>query len=240
MNHHPPEQDSSYETETEIIQSDFPASDITAEKNLWHIFKISFSLPKRVFNIASTASFFAIVLCYTIFGQNSSQEIRADLLTWADKGFSFSVGILGFLVAGVAIFTAANDVSLFTHLARVKHKKSGVSYLKYNFVALMYVFIVYIFLAFLCFIIQILNDMNPFWDTLIAFIFRTHPNSEVIAEIMNRFAYLSLSTLIFYCLLLLKTFIFDIYALIMVSIRWNFEEEDKRKKETQGNDGHNN
>jgi hypothetical protein len=218
----------------EVIESDFPATDITAEKNLWQILKISFVLPKRLFNIYSTSAFLIIILCYAFWGGDSSSEIREELLLWAERGFSFSVGILGFLVAGVAIFTAANDVSLFTNLARIKHKKSKVSYLKYNFVALMYVFIVYLLLAFACFIVQVIDDMNPFWDSLIILLFIPFPNLRfdvnLIASFMNRLGYVIISTFFFYCLLLLKTFIFDIYALVMVSIRWSFQKEEDRKK----------
>lgn len=214
----------------EFIESDFPASDITAEKNLWQILKISFLLPKRIFNIASTASFLIVVLIYALLSQDSTQGARDQLLMLAERGFSFSVGILGFLVAGVAIFTAANDISLFTHLARVRHRPSGVSYLKYNFVALMYVFIVYISLAFFCFFVQILDSMSDVFDEFTVFLVQiltgTEMGSEKIFRFINKFSYALLSTLFFYCLLLLKTFIFDLYALIMVNIRWSFEGEE--------------
>jgi len=216
-----------------LIESDFPATDITAEKNLWQILKTSFLLPKRIFNIVSTASFFVVVSCYALLSQDSSWEARNQLLSWAEKGFSFSVGILGFLVAGVAIFTAANDVSLFTHLARVRHRQSGVSYLKYNFIALMYVFIVYILLAFLCFLVQALASMSDVFDKLLISLIYIFPRVQIDADVtfrlVNKFSYALLSTLFFYCLLLLKTFIFDLYALIMVNIRWNFEKEEDEK-----------
>ncbi len=217
----------------EFIESDFPASDITAEKNLWQILKISFLLPKRIFNIASTVSFLIVVLIYALLSQDSTQGSRDQLLTLAERGFSFSVGILGFLVAGVAVFTAANDASLFTHLARIKHRKSGVSYLKYNLIALMYVFIAYISLAFACFIIQILADIGDVFERIMIFFFDAFLISEInvdsIFYFTNKVCYAFLSTLFFYCLLLLKTFIYDLYALIMVNIRWNFEkEEDER------------
>lgn len=214
----------------EFIESDFPASDITAEKNLWQVLKISFLLPKRIFNIASTVSFLIVVLIYALLSQDSNQEARDQLLMLAERGFSFSVGILGFLVAGVAVFTAANDTSLFTHLARVRHRPSGVSYLKYNFVALMYVFIVYMALAFFCFFVQVLGSMSDVFDELTVFLIYvltgTEIGSEKIFLFINKFTYALLSTLFFYCLLLLKTFIFDLYALIMVNIRWSFEKEE--------------
>lgn len=234
MIHHPPEPEpNNSDSSVELIDSDFPASDITSEKNLWQILKLSFLLPKRGFNIVSTIAFFISLLIYAFFTNDSPGEIREVILVWAERGFSFSIGILGFLVAGVAIFSAANDVRLFTHLARVKHKSSGVSYLKYNLIALMYVFIVYLFLAFLCFVVQIVSDTSLFWNFLILRFSRSFFGLEIneilLAGLVNKATYVALSTLFCYCLLLLKTFIFDLYALIMVNIRWNFESEENQK-----------
>ncbi|MEM6839759.1 MAG: hypothetical protein AAF609_23345 [Cyanobacteria bacterium P01_C01_bin.120] len=228
MTHNPLEEERyGNDSRLEPIQSDIPASDITREKNIWQLLKSSSVLPKSKFNLIATASFFSITVLYVIFSHESVIVLKQNSLNWAERGFSFSTGILGFLVAGLAIFTAVNDVRIFTSMSRVRHR-SGLSYLKYNFLSLMYVFILYLGLAFTCFTFQVFGEDGGIGSALIAFAESVFSGFDALIakSVIIRCSIVILYTLFFYCLMLLKTFIFDIYHLMMTNIRWNAEEEN--------------
>ena len=51
----------------------------------------------------------------------------------ADAGFTFTTAILGFLIAGFAIFASITKPGVFILLAKLDHKKEGVSRLQFIF-----------------------------------------------------------------------------------------------------------
>lgn len=242
MNPNPPpdpwnrgnQSDSSTENSLSSIEESqsVPIQEITSEKNISQILWKSRRLPKDYFNILSSISLFVALTFYVSFGQRTLPELALDVNQWAVTGFSLATGILGFLIAGLAIFSAVSDLSLFTNMARVKHP-SGLSYLKYNFITLMYVFAVYLLLALSSFFIQLFSQPNgplSFFLYSLAILFQGL-NLELIKSIIIKSTFVFLLTLFFYSLMLLKNFIFNIYHLIMVIVRWEAEREESRKDE---------
>jgi len=174
---------------------------ITAEKSLWQVFIVSTDLPRDRFAFGATVVFFLVLTVCTLFGYKSPLQIQADLLLWAGNGFLFGVGGLIFVVTGI-LLTASSSESLLIAFSQVKHKKSGHSYLKYNLVTLMYAAIVYLTLAVMSFFIYVFGGFTV---------------------VISKLIYLGLLTLIFYSLMVLKTYIFNIYAVIMARVRFAVE-----------------
>lgn len=207
-------------------------NEITSEKNIFQLVWKSRKLPKDTFNLISSLSLFFVLTIYVILGDRSTPNLIEDIRKISDLGFSFSTSILGFLVAGLAIFGAISDLSLFTNMARVRHSASGMSFLKYNFITMMYVFAIYLFLASLCFFILIFSQpAGPlsFFIGIIDNLF-TCLNYEFLKEFFVKITFVFIATLTFYSLLLLKNFIFNIYHLFMVTVRWAAEQEEHAER----------
>ncbi len=204
----------------------FDSEDITKEIGLLDVYKASRSrLKKNKINIFSTLAVFIMLTIYAFFSNESSVSLLEKLRNWAEMGFSFSAGILGFLIAGFAIFATVSDKKLFTTMARTEHKKSGLSYLKHNFFALMYVFIAYLGFAILCLLVQLLGGASGFISIMIELI-ASNRDFLIIKSFLAGIGIVVVGTWFFYSLMLLQTFIFNIYHIVMTSIRWEVDKDN--------------
>ena len=206
----------------------FSSSEITSEKNLFQVFRKSLKLPKSTFNILSTASFVVVMILYVSLSERAIELTIKDVYELSILGFNLSSSILGFLIAGLAIFVAVNDLSIFVDMAKINHP-SGLSYLKYNFITLMYVFMVFITLALFCFLIQALGKPYGVVSLLLLFLKKLFEclDTNFIKGVLSKITLVLISGWIFYAILLLKTFIFNIYHLFMAIIRWEIERSDE-------------
>lgn len=209
----------------------FDSSEITSEKNLLQVFRKSFKLPKSTFNIASTTSFVVVMILYVSFSRRDIELTIKDVYELSILGFNLSASILGFLIAGLAIFVAINDLSIFVNMAKINHP-SGLSYLKYNFITLMYVFIIFISLALFCFLIQVLGQPYGVISSILVFlkILFECLDINILRDTIVKITLVLVSGWIFYAILLLKTFIFNIYHLSMTIIRWESDRIDERSQ----------
>jgi len=205
----------------------FNSDDITKEIGLLDIYRASRSkLPINKINIFSTLAIFAMLTVYAVASTESSISLLEKMRKWAEMGFSFSVGILGFLIAGFTIFATVSDKSLFVAMAKVKHEKSGFSYLKYNFFALMYVFIAYLGLSILCLLIELLGGSSGFISIIIKLVAGEH-YFLMIKRFLAGAGVVVVGTWLFYSLMLLQSFIFNIYHIVMTAIRWEIENNNQ-------------
>ena len=62
-----------------------------------------------------------------------SSSVISTVRLWAEAGVVFATGILGFLLAGFAIFASVTKADLFIVLANIRHKDTEISRLKYVF-----------------------------------------------------------------------------------------------------------
>ena len=113
------------------------------EKNLWQIYRASWQISDSKFNwfvgIASLVFFTA----YAVLAPDVN-GMHAMLLKLAEIGFNAAVSILGFLIAGFTIFGSLAKPELLLTMLRFTEKKSGLSYLKYNFFTLIRTFIYFL------------------------------------------------------------------------------------------------
>lgn len=205
----------------------FNPDDITKEIGLLDIYKASRSrLPSNKINNLSTLAIFVMLIVYAVASTESSVSLLETTRKWAEVGFSFSAGILGFLIAGFTIFATVSDKSLFITMAKVRHEKSGLSYLKYNFFALMYVFIAYLGFAILCLLIQLLGGTSGFISIMTKLISGKKYFLET-KRILTSISIVVVGTWFFYSLMLLQSFIFNVYHIVMTAIRWEVEKDNQ-------------
>lgn len=204
--------------------------DLTKERNLYDIYRQARKLRGSRYNQIFTLVIFLLLSLYAFFSSKSTSDLAQEVRTWSDLGFSFSTTILGFLIAGFTIFATVSDPSLFTAMARIMHK-SGLSYLKYNFFTLMNVFILYIFFSIFCLLIKLFAGTSGIISILLSFMFDNPSLLGLSKRILVSIGLIGVGTWFAYLLLLLQSFIFNTYYIVMTSIRWELEKEDRNTKE---------
>jgi hypothetical protein len=192
---------------------EFNPSEITKEIGLLDVYKASRSnLPRNRINDFSTLIVFSGLLTYSFASHESNFILAEKVRKWSELGFSFSSGILGFLIAGFTIFATVSD-------------KSGLSYLKYNFFSLMYVFIAYLGFAMLCLLVILFGSNSGLVSIMVNLLL----NSIYLLTIKRCLictGIVVLGTWFFYSIMLLQSFIFNIYHIVMTAIRWEFEKDN--------------
>lgn len=202
------------------------AKEITQEKSLYDIFKKSLKMQYNRFNLLVLFLSLVVLICYCLYTDDSSYSIIKKVRWMSDIGMSFVANILGFLVAGFTIYATITDKNLFVHMSKIEHPKYKISYLKYSLFNFMYVFVIYISFLMFCFAIRILFDSHGTIPTLLKL---NHLHSPAIKGIGVKGLFILLGVWITYLILLLKSFAFNIYHVVTVSIRWEYENQLKSK-----------
>jgi len=216
---------------TDSFSSDQQAvlDDLLKEKNLSAIYKESRKIPFSKSNIFAGLFVWGIVTYHSSMTSNFD-SIANQLLSLASIAFSTSIGLLGFLLAGFSFFATIFDKSLFFQMAKISHDKSGLSYLKYNFFTFMRVFCEYLVFSIISLLLIAFCQNNSFcrqwiFDTLSnmnwhhRLRFLAAPDIFCISMIFGLFC-----GSFVYLIMQLKSFIFNIYHVVMTNIRWSLEE----------------
>ena len=197
--------------------------DLLREKSLWAVYVRSRSIPFSWLNNAAgviVAIAIGVASCWSASMANVADHLSALSVL----AFNTSISLLGFLLAGFSFFATVSDKSMFCRMAEVQHKESGLSYLKYNFYVFMRVFFEYSVVAVVSFLLAVI--LQPDSGTRIVLtrllddILPTRAGiwvlSGALGLLAGSFAYL---------LLQLKSFIFNVFHVVMTSIRWALEDE---------------
>jgi hypothetical protein len=149
----------------------------------------------------------------------------------ADIGFSLTTAILGFLIAGFAVFASITKPDVFVLLAKLTHTKGGISRLHFMFFNFLLVFIHFLFfLAMSIFIKLMFHQGGPLSDG-IQRIFAMSPKYTPYA-LSTVFAFFA-AWLVF-LLMLLKSFIWNLYQSVLVTIGVEAEMIEQRHKQQTG------
>lgn len=205
------------------------AADITKEKNLWDVYllcrKISISTPHLCIMLA--AIIFLIINSFVI--EENLSHLLSDIRNWSTVGFNFAVTTLGFLIAGFTIFATLSKPDMFLTMMAIPHRETKMPTLKYNFMAFMKVFISFIACTFIYLFVILFCQTNGIAGNVIQLL----PYNEEIKSIVIKTTYCIIGVSLIYLVLVVKTFIFNIYAIVMHSIRWELHlklTEAKRNK----------
>jgi len=199
--------------------TEFDPAELTKERNLLDIYRQSRKITSSGFNQVASAIVLCLLLTYVLASSNV-HVIARNVRELADLGFNFTVGILGFLLAGFTIFATVSKTKLLKTMAVTQHKESGLSYLKYSFFAFMKVFIVYLAFATLCLLIKIIGGPEGPVTLLITWM----PSGvRTLKRVVASISLIVVGTWFFFLLMVLKSFIFNVYHIVMTAIRWEFE-----------------
>ncbi|MBQ0714196.1 MAG: hypothetical protein KBT52_01970 [Paraperlucidibaca sp.] len=192
-------------------------------KSLFDIFKASKGIKPNKFNIYFLSIFMAFSILDLIVSQYTANDLANITRGVAEVGLNLTVGLLGFLVAGFAIFASITTPKLSIFMASKINPESGVSYLLHSYFNFINVFIFYFIAVAIFFSIIIFGRDGGLAERLVCY-FNLRP--EYIFCIIC-FAYLAAVASCVYSGLLLKSFVYNIYHSIMTALRYEVTFQKK-------------
>jgi hypothetical protein len=205
--------------------------DLLAEKKLLDVFKKSLRLPRSKFNLFSTVLAIVLLTIHVSYSTQSRLDLHNAVRAAAANGFSLSLGLLGFLIAGLTILSSVSSSGLVVHMANTEYKNSGISYLKYNYFGLVSVFIWYLIFAFCCMAITVFGAQGSALSAIINAL-GCDSWTPLAKDFLAKGAFILIYSFQFYLLLQLKSFVFNVYHISMTSARW-MQEQDAKKNLTR-------
>jgi hypothetical protein len=151
----------------------------------------------------------------------SDNVLLSDVRKWAEMGFSFSITTLGFLIAGFTIFATLSKPKMMLAMMDHIHPETNLPTLKYNFFAFMKVFIAYVVVSIIYLLVILFGQPDGFATNLVEVL----PHHKCIRSSLIKVSYVVVGGSFVYLLLLLKTFVFNIYTIVMNSLRWEYHED---------------
>ncbi|WP_073579559.1 hypothetical protein [Vibrio quintilis] len=198
----------------------FEDKELTSEKSLWDVYKLSRRILPGKFQVIF------VLLTMLALGVNAfvlvvdDSVILRDVRKWSEYGFNFSITTLGFLIAGFTIFATLSKPQMMLAMMEHTNKETGLRTLKYNFFTFMKVFIAYIAISIVYLLVIILGQADGFIPNFVALL----PNGDCVKSILIKVSYALIGSSFVYLLLLLKSFVFNIYAIVMNFLRWEYHE----------------
>lgn len=207
---------------------DFDSSDILQEKSLFAIWQKCRRLPRNWFNVVTTLLVVVLLTGHVVLTRNTTSELAQSVRDICDTGLNFSASILGFLLAGFTIFATMTRPDLMIRMAKKRHEGSNLSYLKYNYFALMEVFILYAVFVALCFLVKLFLGKG----SGICHLINEHTVDSVqVRYWLVRIAYVFIGTSFIYLILALKSFIFNVYHIVMTGLKWEMWQQEQKEKD---------
>ncbi|PSU95292.1 hypothetical protein C0W35_06780 [Photobacterium kishitanii] len=200
----------------------FNPNALTEEKSLWDIYKKAFIIFPNKLQIVIVL---AVVTCLSINAfalEMNTAILLSDVRGWASFGFNFAITTLGFLIAGFTIFATLTKPDMMLAMMDHTKKEYNLPTLKYNFFVFIKVFISYLFFAVVYVLAMLLGQKGGFLSNVIELI----PNSLCVKIVLIKVSYVVIGSSFIHLLLQLKSFIFNIYMIVMNMLRWEHREKN--------------
>jgi hypothetical protein len=203
-------------------------SDLTREKTLLALWLTSFKFRQPRFNFV-IASLVAMVLAsYCLLSWDQPQTLMAAFRKIEGTGFSFATSILGFLVAGFTVFVTVIRIDMFLMMAKMQKGTTGESHLKYNLSAFIVTFVHYTSYIFVCLMVELFLQPSGL-GTVVFSNALEHPALAPLLPTVYRVCATALlvgfGTWTVYLVLLLKSFIYNVYQVTTTSVRYEWEHQ---------------
>lgn len=199
-----------------MADEDLTPKALLAEKSLWDIYKQSRKIPFNKFNVVCTLSVFILVtIQYCMLTDPLSLKLQ-EIRNLAFFGLTTSATILGFLLAGFTIFATISQPDLLVAMSAHRHSESQLSYLKHNFFIFIRVFIYYLAYTVGCLLILIFGIKSGLMHKIVEYF----PIRYAMKEWLIGAAYVFLYAGMFYLIMQLKSFIYNVFHAVMTAIRW--------------------
>lgn len=202
------------------MKYNFKPSELTKEKHLWDVYLLYRRVKPSPFNVCVVLAVYALLLANSFCLEKDVAVLLNAVRNWASMGFNFAITTLGFLIAGFTIFATLGKPEMYLTMMDHTNKETGLPTLKYNFVLFMGVFIAYIFFAFAYASVMFFGQKGGLFSNMLRLSGMGAPAIEYIIKV----SYSLTGASVVFLLLLLKTFVFNIYSIVMNSLRWEHLE----------------
>jgi hypothetical protein len=178
-------------------------------------------------------STFLIGICcasYLSWVRPGGGEAGALLKEILKLGISLVPSILGFLIAGFTVFVTITKPGVFSAMAKKEYAKSGQSYLKYNLSAFMLAFSHYVAYLGLCVFLVYFGQPNGPLIQIAKWLSSLGTcNSSASYNALVSACAVAFACWTWYLVMLLKSFIYNVYQVVVTSVRWELEDEGRLK-----------
>ncbi|WP_130928778.1 hypothetical protein [Pseudomonas sp. Sample_20] len=199
-----------------MINDDLSAKALTEEKSLWAVYLRARRIPFNSFNIWTTIAVVGLVTAQYCVLEISLDEKLKIVREFSSIAMGIVVSVLGFLLAGFTIFATISQPDMLVAMSRHRHEKSGLSYLKNNFFIFIRIFIYYLVYTVTCLLITVFGVKGGLLYKLISM----SPIGCHIEEWLVGVSYVFLYGGMFFLMMQLKSFIYNVYLSVMTAIRW--------------------
>lgn len=203
------------------------SSVFTSEKSFFSIYKGTLLLKPSTSN--NIVFFLSVVFFgYYILNTSESEKILLNRARdWAMLGITFATTLLGFLIAGFTVFSSFTSREIFIKSAFVDDPNTkGLSYLKSFFFVFMKVFIYYVAFVFFSFVSYFLLGENSVLKEVCDI--NGFDSYRIVLNCSKICIFIS-AVWVIYLVLLLKSFIFNIYHVVMMTLRYEYEKSSNGK-----------
>ncbi len=211
-------------------------NELLKEKSLWAVYKSAPSVLKNRFNRITLActlavlSIFAVLSYVTQLGRSyglPTLNIFDVFGKWAEVGIAYASTILGFLLAGFSVLFTLLKPSTALPLLLGKSEQPELSQLKFIFFVFIDVFVHYTAFLFWCFGFFVLGSRGGAFDWLYRWMAAILPN---VARCSALIIFVCWGAWFVLLLLKLKSFIWNLYQVLLVSLADSIESSDDGQK----------
>lgn len=198
----------------------FDPDELLKERSLWDIYKATRRIQAGKLNSVVVILVMFCLFISTLLVEMPTATLAKSLKAWAVFGFQFTISTLGFLIAGFTIFATLSKPSML--LAMMDHfdETTQMPTLKRNFFSFMRIFIHYIFFAIVFALVQLFTQSDGIIVHIVNYI--SADPSQTKRIIVQTF-YAIIGAGVVHLLLLLNTFVYNIFHIVMTSLRWEYE-----------------
>ncbi|WP_155401905.1 hypothetical protein [Chromobacterium violaceum] len=187
--------------------------EITKEGNFWQLFRMAFSVDFTLAN--KLIPIFTFVVVFLVNIPVKGQGLSFDDVASSVKDFiGWNFTILGFMIAGYAIFTTVTSADLSLALMKKCERVTGLPYLKYIHAVFLKAILVFLlanvppllcseFIKKVGLVNMLFSDLGEWQGYCFAFFHAVNVSLFILA------------------LAMLKSYIFNIYASVMMAVRWS-------------------
>lgn len=198
------------------------SEELLAEKSLPAVFWAARRLPVSRFNQSVTGLFVILLSLYVVLTPENGHIMAEKVRVLADYGFSFATSILSFLIAGFTIYITITKTELLLFLGAQRHEESGLPWIKYSTFLFLRVMAIYVLFCLLCVGVKLLGGAGGALSLLLDWCLdESIASKRWIAKI----GFVTIGASLVHILLLLQSFIFNIYHMAMVSLCWEREQK---------------
>ncbi|MGF6569699.1 hypothetical protein ABH945_001775 [Paraburkholderia sp. GAS333] len=206
---------------------EFTPEDLLKERSLLDVYRIARLTPANGLNVGVTLVVFFICCAYCLAAGENQAPVLTLLRQISSDAIAFTASILGFLVAGFTIFVTTRP-EVFYMMAKVEKEGLGVSYLKYNLSIFLLVFIHYLAFTICCVALRVFFSPQGPASLILHAVPINISTAIMIKKLGVASIFILFTSWLFYLLMLLKSFIFNVYHIVMtgVALTIDTDEED--------------